>query len=931
MPNVSVIVPVYNGERYIASALEGLIRQTIANELEIIVINDGSSDDSQTILEHYSSLYNNVSVYATDNFGAAHARNIGLQVAAGDYIGFVDCDDQVDITMFEKLHSLAVKENADIATCGYFRIDGGDEQRRDYVQRSCFGHDLMQAPSLLRRNVPYIWNKIFKRSFLQENDFRFDEDLGIYEDLLFTYKTFLKANKVVRVSETLYTYTFTREGSLTSEFSEKRMQLFPAFERLIRYYKENNAFFHVQDELLSILLTHIYSAFENDMGARKRRKQILLFFNKAVMFLDEHFPWWRHCDTYFKQSKKAFVLYSKPWFISLFLLRPRLLVEFGRDLRIFRKRCGVSRVGMKYAGWVHRCRIRPKRVFIDSQRGKNLNGNMFYLLARILTNPIYDDFMIDLSCTKKTERAYRDLIRSHGLDERRVSFVYHNSAQFAKALARDGFVFSDTSMPVYFVKRDNQIYLNTWHGTPLKRLGRDMETDYHIHANLTKNFLIADYLAYQSEYMDQCMRHAFTYSGVAKNRTVFAGYPRNSVFFDKNKRASVRRDIGLDSNIEVICYMPTWRGILDCVEDRSTVINDILSKIDAALDSSQRMFVNLHPYDRDSVDYARFRSIRPFPQGYETYEFLNACDTLITDYSSVMFDFASSRRKTILFAYDKEEYLKDRGLYLDFDSLTLPIASTVSELVYLLKNSVIEDMEEFCGKFCPKEGIESPDRLLSLVLRGKEEPGVQIRTTGRSECSPSCLIIWDEFANSQMLEDWKECINSLSHHAGCVAVHYDSQFIRNKEILKELNEKVQWMGVSYPYTNTVMRDRWELLKLDMRPSLFDKSPRLLDRIMSNEWLRAYGGSDRFDRVVVYAGARLRDVAWASVSVGMRFLVVTPETLERVESFPKWLSDRFLVVCVGIDEGTFGALPCIGCLYVKHFADLVEILGVEATW
>lgn len=929
MPKVSVIVPVYNGERYIASALEGLIRQTIANELEIIVINDGSSDDSQTILEHYSSLYNNISVFTTENFGAAHARNIGLQAATGDYIGFVDCDDQVDITMFEKLHSLAVREDADIATCGYFRIDGGDEQRRDYVQRPCFGYNLIQAPSLLRRNVPYIWNKVFKRSFLHENGFCFDEDLGIYEDLLFTYKAFLKANKVVRVSETLYTYAFTREGSLTSEFSEKRMQLFPAFERLICYYKEHNAFFHVQDELLYVLLVHIYSAFENDMGARKRRKQILAFFNKAIAFLDEQFPWWRHCDTYYKQSKKAFAFYSRPWFISLFLLRPKLLSEFGRDLRIFRKRCGASRVGMKYARWVRRCHIEPKRVLIDSQHGRNLNGNMFYLLERILTSPVYDDFKIDLSCTTKTEQACRDLIQSHGLDEKRINFVYYNSAQFAKALARDRFVFSDTSMPVYFVKRNDQVYLNTWHGTPLKRLGRDMENDYHIHANLTKNFLIADYLAFQSEYMNQCMRHAFTYSGVAKNKTVLAGYPRNSIFFDKQKRASVRKAVALDPSIEAICYMPTWRGILDNVEDRSSSINKILLEIDDALDSSQKMFVNLHPYDRDSVDYARFRSIRPFPQGYETYEFLNACDTLITDYSSVMFDFASSRRKTILFAYDKEEYLKDRGLYLDFDSLALPVANTISELIYMLKNSVRQDMEEFCGKFCPKEGIESPDRLLSLVLQGKEEPGVQIRTTRHPESSPSCLLIGDEFANSQMFEAWKECLNSLSHCAGCVAVHYDSQFIRNKEMLKEFDEKVQWMGVSYPYTNTTMRERWELLRLDMRPLFFDKSPQLLDKIMLNEWLRAYGGSDRFDRVAVYAGARLRDVIWASVSEGMKFLIVTPETREHVEAFPGWLSRRFSIVCIGIDEGAFETLPCIGRFYVKQYTDLAKILGAEA--
>ena len=122
MAKVSIIVPVYNVEKYIEKCLNSLVNQTL-EDIEIILVNDGSTDKSQTIIEQYQKKYPDViKAYSTKNGGAAKARNYALEHVTGEYIGFVDSDDYISEEMYEKLYNQAKKENADIVCCNYYRV-----------------------------------------------------------------------------------------------------------------------------------------------------------------------------------------------------------------------------------------------------------------------------------------------------------------------------------------------------------------------------------------------------------------------------------------------------------------------------------------------------------------------------------------------------------------------------------------------------------------------------------------------------------------------------------------------------------------------------------------------------------------------------------------------------------------------------------------
>ena len=227
MKKVSVIVPVYNVEQYLGRCLNSLINQTL-KDIEIIIVNDGSTDNSQVIIDNYKNKYSEIiKVYNIKNVGAAKARNYALKYVTGEYIGFVDSDDYISEEMYEKLYNEAKIKEADIVCCNYYRVI--DEQK---FNKKTFGNEKILKEELFDKNiyeanllfdeVPYLWNKIFKTEIIKNNNIEFSEDLRIYEDLLFTYQAFQKANKVSGIDDAMYFYMVSRQESLTHILTEKR-------------------------------------------------------------------------------------------------------------------------------------------------------------------------------------------------------------------------------------------------------------------------------------------------------------------------------------------------------------------------------------------------------------------------------------------------------------------------------------------------------------------------------------------------------------------------------------------------------------------------------------------------------------------------------------------------------------------------------------
>ena len=883
MYKVSVIVPVYNGEKFIGKMLGSLVGQTLGKDLQIVVVDDGSCDKSLDIIREFESAHSNMTVCHTDNHGAAHARNVGLDLARGEYIGFADCDDYVDLAMYEKLYNRAVEENADIATCGYLRVDGFDIQRRDYVNRRCFGFNLYQSPSLLRRNVPYNVTKLIKRSLIEDEHLRYFDDLRVYEDMVFSYMAFLKANKIVKLSECPYVYNYSREGSLTYEFSEKRFDLFTAFRRLVDYYKANDAFVCAEDELLRIFLLHVYVALE---GRYNRNVSVGYrpsdFFNSAVSFLDEVFPWWRHYDAFYKQTKRNQFLYTKGGYLAYRRHRPKSLIDRERRSSIEKRFLSSVRVGAVYAAEIEKTEVNRNAIIIDSQRGENLSGNMFYLLKELISNETYNRFVIGLTYMKPSHlKSFKMLLEAHELLSDQIVFLKYNSERYAKYLASAGFIFTDTSMPVYFNKRAEQVYANTWHGTPLKALGRDMQNGFEDISNLTKNFTAADFLFFQNGFMKEKMERAYMYEG-GDSKTYLYGYPRNEAFFDSASRLDVRKMLEVNDK-QVIGYLPTWRGKARSNASRPEV-TVILEEIDAHLSDSQVMLAKLHHYDASSIDFSRFHHIRPFPVELETYETLNACDTLVTDYSSVMFDYATTRRKIILFAYDRDSYYSDRGFYLKLEDLHIPIAETVDELIFELGEPVKEtDANNLFERFCAHESKDCSKRILETVFSSSKP------NRSHARYRVNLMVYAGNLIYPTSRDAVRPMLQSLASTNTKIAFSYDMNLLANEFLLKDFDQRIEWRGVAFPFSAATVKERELVALASSDPSRLSRHRSELNSMIEREKARAFPSTE-IDTSLVFGNESILNLLMACM--GSKSSVLVIDDCDYYSHVPQWIIAQF---------------------------------------
>ena len=210
MPKVSIIVPVYNASANLDKCLNSLVNQTL-DDIEIIVLNDGSTDDSQKIIDKYALEYGNKIVnFSWENHGIGMTRNKGLELAKGDYIGFVDSDDYVDVTMFEKMYNSLKSNDADMAICDFYRTnDDGVIGEVVNISDDIEVLDLKNNPSIINNLEFGPCTKLFKKILFDDN--KFLSNLK-FEDLVPVFTALLKSSKTVKVSEKLYYYYINDNG-----------------------------------------------------------------------------------------------------------------------------------------------------------------------------------------------------------------------------------------------------------------------------------------------------------------------------------------------------------------------------------------------------------------------------------------------------------------------------------------------------------------------------------------------------------------------------------------------------------------------------------------------------------------------------------------------------------------------------------------------
>ena len=313
MIKISIIIPVYNSEKYLEKCLDSLVYQTL-KDIEIIVVNDGSTDSSEAIIKNYMKKDKRIKLLNKSNGGQASARNLGLTKATGEYIMFIDSDDYVEKDMCEMMYQTIIR-GYDMVITDYYIID--DDKRAYKKISNCDQGEISLKNYLLTSPGP--WNKIYKKDLLLNNNFKFPEGI-MYEDYA-VIPTLVNYNpKVYYLSKAFVNYVYTEVSTMRSDIYKKKYEdLFKATNFLYDHLCKSE--YTLELEYL-ISYHFLYLGSLNFYRFNKYRQ-----LDKIADFMKEKFPKWRKNRYVKKMNLKAKVL------MTLFYHKQYKIIKFIQTIK----------------------------------------------------------------------------------------------------------------------------------------------------------------------------------------------------------------------------------------------------------------------------------------------------------------------------------------------------------------------------------------------------------------------------------------------------------------------------------------------------------------------------------------------------------------------------------------------------------------------
>lgn len=285
---ISVIIPVYNMEKYLCRCMESVLKQTYSN-LEIFLIDDGSKDQSAKMCDDYALKDERIKVIHQENGGLSNARNTGLKLATGEYITFLDSDDYVNEKYIEYLYQLLEQYNGDISICGMKRFEEEcceEDTENDDLKKVYGNIEALEILCYQKGIANSAWGKMYKRSLFE--DIRYPEGM-LYEDLAVIYKLLYKAEKVVQGNKKYYYYMQRRDSIMHQNFSKRSMDRIKVSSELLDYVRVNcpeildaaNARFFISNIQVLREIPHKDGEYQEELNYIK--KNIKLYRKKVIL------------------------------------------------------------------------------------------------------------------------------------------------------------------------------------------------------------------------------------------------------------------------------------------------------------------------------------------------------------------------------------------------------------------------------------------------------------------------------------------------------------------------------------------------------------------------------------------------------------------------------------------------------------------------
>lgn len=805
---VSIIIPFHKGEAYLRDCLDSLMVQTY-QDMEIIIIDDHADPMELACIEEYKDRLSIKLYHLEKKTGVAAARNLGLDLATGEYIYFLDSDDYLYEDAIKLLVEGALERDDDIVygkkkptwfqrsvyllrlqeelealekeqeeekdendlEAPELRMDNerdgsSDEQLDSSEDEASYDkdnpdlykdtkqdrkdmksyladddtyirdEDLSEEELLLRREARTrrayrilvskrkgirnisVLNILFRRSLIEEDKIRFPEDLIYFSDIPFLLEALSKTNRYKKCFDAVYVKRKHNDPINFPSLSQIRDP--NRFDEYIDVYYETAKRLAKDSDLIYRLDKKYVSYYVRVYAPRLKRSENDIWREENFMKFSKLFSGMN------RETLKSLKGYQRR------LIKALIKQDVDKSIRIVKFRLGIKKFKKI---------IRNKREF-----GKSLYIHIFLKKPMVQNWVLFESFFGKsysdspkyiyeyLSANAPSKYKFIWVINKKGT---KIPFrhkkVKRFSIRYFYYLARCGYMVFNSRQPAWVVKREGNIFLQTWHGTPLKRLVFDIDdissATPKYKQEVYKQSRAWDYLIAANGFSSETFKRCFLF----ENTMLDTGYPRNDILHSPDRdqiAAIIKNRLGIPKDKKTILYAPTWR------DDEFYAKGQYKFELQLNLDMMKQelgdeyvLLLRTHYFIADSLDVSHLSGFAYNLSKYDDIsELYLISDILITDYSSVFFDFANLKRPMLFFTYDLEKY-RDvlRGFYIDIEKeVPGPLVYTSEEVVESIKDidSIREKYqdryEEFYNRFCGWEDGQASKKVVESVFKIKK-------------------------------------------------------------------------------------------------------------------------------------------------------------------------------------------------------------------
>ncbi|MDQ0269114.1 bifunctional glycosyltransferase/CDP-glycerol:glycerophosphate glycerophosphotransferase [Cytobacillus purgationiresistens] len=701
MKKITVIMPVYNTAEFLQESVYSVMNQTY-NHLELMLINDGSEESCTELIEQLSQEDARIlPLHINENKGVGFARNLGVEKASHDYIYFLDSDDYLPPHTLE----LLVNHIND-----HDMISGSTILTTTKVESTDIKPEATRVNQTLEKSFDNIsaLNRLIKLDFIKSHQIKFSEEVTCYADLPFIVDMMhhLNVTETPMIKEASYSKRVRNDpisnpALVQLDANKKAVDFLTVYLFLKDNYKNS-------DQINMFLDDHLLSYYKLKHHLFYQDQATLPLISAAV----------QKSSTQPKQKLNSFV--KAQWKSLKNENYKKFIQQTETEILLKDIKTALSgRTKLKtflYKKVFTRLPLKEKSIVFESFLGKNYSDSPKNIYEYMLeNNPDYQFIWI---FNKKRE------IPGNAKQVKRFSLQYYYY------LATSKYWVSNSRIPLHLNKREGNVYLQTWHGTPLKKLVFDMNEVYSANPKYKGHFFEQsrrwDYLISANQYSSDIFKRAFKFD---KQMLEF-GYPRNDMLHSNIKETNakkVKEKLNIPADKKVILYAPTWRDddFYAPGKYKFKLMLD-LEKMKNELGDEYVILLRMHYFIADHIETT---GVEDFAYNLSKYddiaELYLISDILITDYSSVFFDYSNLKRPILFYTYDLEKYRDTlRGFYIDMEEeVPGPLLKSTEEIISAISN--IEEVERqyedkyarFYNKFCGWEKGHATEKAVQTVFK----------------------------------------------------------------------------------------------------------------------------------------------------------------------------------------------------------------------